>query len=81
MAVILFFGRLSELSDPLNVDIPASVKTADDLTLWLGETYPALKTTLGQAGNRIAINHMMALGTDSVTHADEIAFMSPLSGG
>jgi len=81
MARILFFGRLSDLSGPLDVDWPQDVKTVDALRTWLGQEYPALTTSLVRAGNRIAVNHVMASGETPIKPTDEIAFMSPLSGG
>lgn len=81
MAKILFFGRLSELSRPLDIDLPAGIETTDALKLWLSQTYPNLKTALAQSGIRVAVNKHMATTIMPIANADEIAFMSPLSGG
>ncbi len=81
MAVILFFGRLSELSAPLDIDLPKDIKTVDGLIIWLEENYPALKSGLKHKGNRIAVNHEIVDLKSLVSNKDEIAFMSPLSGG
>jgi len=81
MAEILFFGRLSDLSGPLVMDLPREVKTTDDLRQWLSKTYPALTAALEQNTNRVAVNKIMITQTMAITNADEIAFMSPLSGG
>lgn len=81
MAEILFFGRLSDLSGPLVMDLPREVKTTDDLRQWLSKTYPALTAALEQSTNRVAVNKVMITQTMAITNADEIAFMSPLSGG
>jgi len=81
MAEILFFGSLSDLSGPLALDLPREVKTTDDLRLWLSKTYPALTAALAKKTNRIAVNKVMITQTVAITNTDEIAFMSPLSGG
>jgi molybdopterin converting factor small subunit len=81
MAVILFFGRLSDLSGPLDVTLPNDVKTSADLIKWLSETYPVLKMALAQTGNRLAVNQRMTRDIVPIANTDEIAFMSPLSGG
>ena len=81
MARVLFFGRLSDASDALDINLPATVKTTDDLKVWLGEQRPALKTILNHNGNKIAVNKVMIHACVDITDTDEIAFMSPLSGG
>lgn len=81
MATILFFGRLSESSDTITSALPEHVKTTDDVIAWLGENNYALKATLATPGNRIAVNKTIISNSTPISDADEIAFMSPLSGG
>lgn len=81
MATILFFGRLSDASRNLQLNLPESVKTTDDLVEWLGSSNAALKTQFESPGNRIAVNKEIIKASVSLSDTDEIAFMSPLSGG
>lgn len=81
MATILFFGRLSDASRNLKMNLPESVKTTDHLVAWLGDNNAALKTQLENPGNRIAVNKEIIKQAVPVSDTDEIAFMSPLSGG
>jgi len=81
MATILFFGRLSESSDTIKTHLPSSVKTTDDLMAWLGDSNDALKQALAAPGNRISVNKTIIVEPMAISDADEIAFMSPLSGG
>lgn len=81
MATILFFGRLSESSDAINGALPDYVQTTDDVIAWLSERDDGLKAALATPGNRIAVNKTIISKSMPVSDADEIAFMSPLSGG
>lgn len=81
MATILFFGRLSEVSGTINETLPVTVKTTDDLIVWLGNADESLKSALNTEGNRIAVNKTIISTPTSISNTDEIAFMSPLSGG
>jgi len=78
---ILFFGRLSEASDPLSLDLPEGVEDTETLTNWLESKYPWLRNKLRVQGNRIAVNKTMIYTNTALSNSDEIAFMSPLSGG
>ena len=81
MATVLFFGRLSDVSEALNVDLPAFVTTTGELMVWLEAQNAGLKTALERGGNRIAVNKVIIENDVVITNTDEIAFMSPLSGG
>jgi len=59
MAVILFFGRFSDLSDRLDIELPETVTDKDSLTAFLSEKIEGF----------------------AELNADEIAYMSALSGG
>jgi len=78
---ILFFGRLSDASETMELDLPNSVKTTYDLQMWLADTNPALNLAFKTKGNRVAVNKNMVDGNVPITNDDEVAFMSPLSGG
>ena len=81
MIEILFFGRLGDASETLRLDLPAGVSDTDCLTQWLSEENPALGTELAKTGNRIALNKVIISENASLKKGDEIAYMSPLSGG
>ena len=81
MASFLFFGRFSDLSHELTIDIPEKILTTDDLFPWLDKQVPGLLELLSTPGSRVAVNQAVVSGVTSVSNDDEIAFMSALSGG
>ena len=81
MAKILFFGRLSDVGSAMDIALPPGVATTADLTLWLGESDAALKDALDSPGVFIAVNKEIVRQDTHLTDADEIAYMSALSGG
>ncbi|MGB0906523.1 MAG: MoaD/ThiS family protein [Maricaulaceae bacterium] len=81
MIKILFFGRLSESSPELTVKLPDAVTDLESLKAWLSAENTVLGQALARPGNRAAINQDMMTGNAPVNDGDEIAFMSPLSGG
>jgi molybdopterin converting factor small subunit len=81
MATLLFLGQLSDVSHTLEVDIPNNVTTTDELTSWLGENNPSLRVALERPGKRVAVNKTFIVSSCPINNTDEIAYMSPLSGG
>ena len=81
MVKILFFGRLSDAAQPLDRPLPDGVRTVEALADWLAAEAPALGDLLGQPGVRIAVNQRFTTTGQAISDDDEIAFMSPLSGG
>ena len=81
MIEILFFGRLGDASENLSIDLLASVADINGLTAWLSAQNSALAVELEKAGNRVAVNKTIISENTSLKDGDEIAFMSPLSGG
>jgi len=81
MITVLFFGRLGDASESLRIELPANVKDVDALTTWLSEQNPTLGIELEKAGNRIAVNKVIISENTLLNEGDEIAYMSPLSGG
>ena len=81
MIEILFFGRLGDASETLRTALPLGVRDTDGLTSWLSKENPALKNELGKAGNRIAVNKVIIAENSPLKDGDEVAYMSPLSGG
>lgn len=81
MIEILFFGRLGDASETLRVTLPEGVGDTDGLTQWLSQRNPALGKELGKVGNRVAVNKAIIAENIPLKDGDEIAYMSPLSGG
>ncbi|MGV6819681.1 MAG: MoaD/ThiS family protein [Parvularcula sp.] len=81
MATILFFGRLSDLSEPIHGPLPQGVCDTASLVRWLSEQDPALAKALSLEGTRIILNQAFLTGECDLSDSDEIAFVSPLSGG
>ncbi|MEP3889859.1 MAG: MoaD/ThiS family protein [Hellea sp.] len=81
MIDILFFGRLGDVSERLHIEIPQGLTDTDGLSSWLSEQNVALGIELGKVGNRIALNKTIITASSPLNDGDEIAYMSPLSGG
>ena len=84
MTRILFFGRLRDIagSAQLAEALPADIATVADVRAWLAQRDPILGEAISAPGVRVAVNQAFCLtDADAARGADEIAFMSPLSGG
>lgn len=81
MIEILFFGRLGDASEAMLIDLPVGVSDIEGLTKWLSSQNPALENELSKDGNRVAVNKTIITVNESLKDGDEIAYMSPLSGG
>lgn len=83
MAQFLFFGRFTDVSAGFTRDIPDDVQSSADIARYLCETLDGFKAEWNRAGARMAVNHVLVIDSAPVTvsHDDEIAFMSALSGG
>ena len=81
MIEILFFGRLGDASETLRVSLPYGVEDTESLTQWLSKQNSALGLELSRSGNRVAVNKKVIAQNTEVNEGDEIAYMSPLSGG
>ena len=81
MAKILFFGKLSDVASEMDVTLPKGIDTTDDLKRYLGDSSAALQDALDSPGVFVAVNKEIVRENTLITDADEIAFMSALSGG
>ena len=81
MITVLFFGRLGDASETLRMALPKGVNDTDGLTTWLMENNSTLEIELKKAGNRIAVNKGIISQNTPLNEGDELAYMSPLSGG
>ena len=78
---ILFFGRLGDASQNISATKPDSVIDTVSLVKWLSDKNEGLGVELAKAGNRIAVNKTIVTDNTPLNDNDEVAFMSPLSGG
>lgn len=81
MINILFFGRLSDFAQPVSCELPNSVKNTQQLCAWLEDNNSGLAGVLSDKSIRIALNQAFVTGNADIQDGDEVAFMSPLSGG
>jgi len=78
---VLFFGRLAELAGGRERTVPDTIATLSDLHAFLSESDAHLRGALTAKGIRVAVNKTIITGDTTLSPGDEIAFMSPLSGG
>jgi molybdopterin synthase sulfur carrier subunit len=81
---ILFFGRMSEIAGgrELKAAPPPDVASLSDLRDWIAGVDAALGEALNREGVRVAVNRKLVHDPRcALKGGDEIAFMSPLSGG
>ena len=81
MATILFFGRFSDVSERLNIDLPDSVTDKKSLSDFLSGEIEGFATLAAKPDTRISVNMMVSMNEVAVSNDDEIAYMSALSGG
>lgn len=81
MAKILFFGRFSDVSGPLDLDLPKTVTDKASLTTYLSSQVPGFEDIAALPDTRISVNMLVSMIEVEVKNSDEIAFMSALSGG
>ncbi len=81
MAKILFFGRFSDLSGPLDVELPEVVTDKQSLSAFLSGEIEGFAALAALPDTRISVNMMVSMNEVAVGNGDEIAYMSALSGG
>ncbi|WP_031555119.1 MoaD/ThiS family protein [Parvularcula oceani] len=81
MTRILFFGRLSDLAEAEDVSLPADVTDTEALRGWLSARDARLGEALARPGIKVALNQAILPAPAPVGPGDEVAFLSPLSGG
>jgi len=81
VAVILFFGRFSDLHERMEIDLPETVTNKASLTCFLSEKIEGFSQLAAKPDTRISVNMMVSMNETTVTNDDEIAYMSALSGG
>jgi molybdopterin converting factor small subunit len=80
---VLLFGKLKDAFGAASVPLPDGVGTAATLRVRLSELYPDLASQLMAKSVRIAVNQKLVADESAATlsAADEIALLPPLSGG
>ena len=81
MAKILFFGRFSDLSEPLEIDLPEHVTDKKSLSAFLSQEIDGFVAVASLPDTRISVNMLVSMNETAVSNQDEIAYMSALSGG
>ena len=81
MAKILFFGRFSDLSEPLEIDLPEHVTDKQSLSVFLSQEIEGFAALASLPDTRISVNMLVSMNETAVSNLDEIAYMSALSGG
>jgi len=81
MATILFFGRFSDVSERLNIDLPDRVTDKKSLSDFLSGEIEGFAALAAKPDTRISVNMMVSMNEVAVSNDDEIAYMSALSGG
>lgn len=84
MTKLLFFGRLRDVAgcSELACDLPPDIATIADLRGWLARRDALLGDALQAPGVRVAVDRTLCNSDATPTlGANEIAFMSPMSGG
>lgn len=80
---ILFFGHVRDVAGTSLIEavLPGEVSDVSSLIGWLSADNHHLGAALRAPGVRVAIGRTFAQSNAKLDDADEIAFMSPLSGG
>ena len=81
MATILFFGRFSDLSKRLEIELPDEVIDKKSLSKFLSGEIGGFAALAAKPDTRISVNMMVSMNKVAVSNDDEIAYMSALSGG
>lgn len=81
MATILFFGRFSDLTDRLEIELPSHVTDKKSLSEFLSGEIEGFAELASLPDTRISVNMLVSMNETSVSDSDEIAYMSALSGG
>jgi len=84
MTRILFFGRVSDAArcSALSAELPADLRTVGDVRAWLAARDEVLAPALLCRSVRAAVDRVFCADDVALSpDAEEIAFMSPLSGG
>lgn len=81
MAQLLFFGRFSDIMDNKKISLPTNVQDTQQLIEWLSQQDERFADQIARSGSRLIINEQLISTLHPVTDQDEIAFLSPVSGG
>lgn len=84
---VLFFGKLADVAQKnlgissIEINDNHSLNSVIELVQHIAELSPDLGKALNETGNLYAVNQQLCDSNTVITAGDEIALMSPLSGG
>jgi len=78
---IAFFGRFSDAMTAGPFSLPPDVTKAREVAVWLSSEHPSFAEQWSRQGNRVIVNGELLHGDQLLQDGDELAFLSPLSGG
>ena len=83
MLKLLFFGRLGDLSEQVEKQLPwtEQLSTPRQVCLYLQKHHRELGKALSQPRITVAINQQLAQWDSSLEDGDYLAFLPPVSGG
>jgi len=84
MIAVHFFASIREALgvEHINIDLPADVKTIEQLVTFLASKHgDSWAEVLGKGSVMVAVNHEMADRFASLQAGDEVAFFPPVTGG
>ncbi len=83
MTKILFFGPVRDAAGcaEMEVELPPGVDTLARLRDWLSARDPHLSDAIRSRTIRVAVDQAFVAHDAALERPEEIAFMSPLSGG
>lgn len=83
MTRILFFGPIRDCAgcSQMEIVLPPQVDSLAALRAWLSARDPILGEAMQSPAIRVAIDHAFVARDAPIAGGEEIAFMSPLSGG
>ena len=79
MARVLLFGRLADLAGWREREVAAT--TLAELRAALAAADPDLAAALAGPSVQVAVDKALTRSDASLTHASEVAFLPPMSGG
>lgn len=82
MALILYFGRLTDVSgkDSEVLQLPENIATCHDLKRWLDQRFD-VQNVFDDTAVRVAVNGEILSDAASLSGPEEIALMPPVGGG
>lgn len=78
---LIFLGRFSDIVNTEDLVLPDDIRSAYQAAEWLEQESPSFAKQWSRAGNRMVLNGTLQHEDAPLHDGDELAFLSPLSGG